>query len=141
MATRGYLDCLCIVDSGGVLLTVEVAQAPHLACMLDVGVPLLAVLVPADAPEQGGLAGLLVQPCQPLSAQLACCKVRLQGRMSHQKGGDASSETQSAGIRHVEYLVPAEVLCAMSAARLGPGMHLWCACRAGACQFVDDVAV
>ena len=141
MASRGYLDCLCIVDRRSVLLAVEVAEAPHLAGMLDVGVPLLAVLVPADAPEEGGLAGLLVQPCQALSAQLAGCEVRLQGRRSHQNRRDPASETRSAHVRHAEYLLPAEVPCAKNAVRLGPSMHVWCACCSGACQFVDDVAV
>lgn len=44
-----------IIGCGSILLVVKVAQAPHLACGLDVCIPLLAVLVPAHTLVAGGL--------------------------------------------------------------------------------------
>ena len=56
-SSRGkqHLSGLCVIGLGGICLAVKVAQAAHLATRLDVRIPLLAVLVPADALVGRGL--------------------------------------------------------------------------------------
>lgn len=69
--TGVYLLGFRIVGRSCLQLVVEVAQAVHLAAVLNVGVPLLAVLVPADALELGRLGGGRQQPLDVLHRQAA----------------------------------------------------------------------